>query len=219
MSSPLGQRLTALWNARLYGILDAGYRPPEQWLHLTELLISGGVGVLQIRAKSMAPESLEPWIAPIATHCRQHGVPLILNDYPDWAARWDLDGCHLGQDDLPLAEARRILKPQQILGKSTHSLNQAVAAVEEGADYIGFGPIFATPTKPDYTPIGRSDIREMYRRVPIPAFCIGGVKKENAAALAAHGAQKIVVVSGLLNAPDPTTYAQDTLAALAGTDK
>src|SRR5439155_15634664 len=87
-----------------------------------------------------------------------------------------------------------------LVGKSTHSVEQAVAAEREGADYIGFGPIFSTPTKPDYSPIGLAQIREVHDRLSIPVFCIGGIKSENLAHVIAAGAERVVIVSGRLQA-------------------
>jgi thiamine-phosphate pyrophosphorylase len=94
------------------------------------------------------------------------------------------------------------------VGKSTHSLEQAVAAQKEDADYIGFGPLFATPTKPDYPPIGLSAIRKVHNAVRIPVFCIGGIKRENLPSVMAAGAKRVVIVSGILQAPDIANYAR-----------
>ena len=95
-----------------------------------------------------------------------------------------------------------------IVGKSTHSLAQALAAEREGPDYIGFGPLFATPTKPDYPPIGLNEIMQAQRLVSLPVFCIGGIKRENLPGVLAAGAQRVVIVSGILKAPDPQAYCQ-----------
>jgi len=107
-----------------------------------------------------------------------------------------------------LAEARKIAGKKIIVGKSTHSFDQAVAAQEEGADYIGFGPLFATPTKPDYPPIGLNGIRRVHDGVRIPIFCIGGIKLDNLMHVIAAGAQRVVIVSGLLMALDIVDYAR-----------
>lgn len=206
--------LAAISKTRLYGILDTGYSDPAEWPRLAEELIAGGVGILQVRAKGFKDKELLQWTSPLITTCRASGIPLILNDHPHLARELRMDGCHLGQDDMPLAEARKILDASQVLGKSTHSLQQALDGEIEGADYIGFGPIFSTPTKPDYTPIGSKEIQEMYQRVSIPAFCIGGIKKGNIQSLTQQGAQRIVIVSGLLLAESPREYAEDVLAQM-----
>jgi len=95
-----------------------------------------------------------------------------------------------------------------MVGKSTHSLEQAIEAQNQGADYIGFGPIFSTPTKPDYKPIGLTDIRQAHLDVTLPIFCIGGIKIDNLARVIAAGARQVAIVSGLLKAPDIMEYAR-----------
>ena len=125
-------------------------------------------------------------------------------------------GLHLGQDDGSLAEARTQLKEGIIIGRSTHSLNQARAALSEGADYIGFGPLFPTPTKKGRSGIGLTDISAMEAEVgkEIPAFCIGGIKPENLPAVISAGARRVVVVSHLLTSSDPRSEAKAALATL-----
>src|SRR5205823_5437798 len=130
------------------------------------------------------------------------GVPLIINDHAEIARDIPVEGLHLGQDDLAIAAARRVVRRDCSIGKSTHSPAQAVAAEAEGADYIGFGPLFATPTKPDYAPIGLDDIRRVHEHVRVPIFCIGGIKLHNLPAVLAAGAKRVVLVSGLLSSAD-----------------
>src|SRR5205807_10535777 len=117
-------------------------------------------------------------------------------------------GVHVGQDDDSIEKVRAQIKRPIVVGKSTHSIEQAVAAEREGADYIGFGPIFSTPTKPDYSPVGLEQIREVHERVSIPMFCIGGIKSGNLAQVIAAGAKRVVIVSGLLQANDIAGYAR-----------
>ena len=143
------------------------------------------------------------------------GVPLIINDFPQLVPSVGAQGAHVGQDDFAVADARwragRALAgevPLPIIGKSTHSFEQAVAAEKEGADYIGFGPLFATPTKPGRPAIGLEDIARVHAAVRLPIFCIGGIKLENLDAILAAGARRVVIVSGLLQAPDIAGYAR-----------
>jgi thiamine-phosphate pyrophosphorylase len=132
----------------------------------------------------------------------------VINDHPEIARDIGAEGVHVGQDDLSVNEARRIIGGQCLVGKSTHSIMQATSATAEAPDYIGFGPLFATPTKPDYTPVGLSEIREVHTLVRPPIFCIGGIKLENLAQVIAAGAERVVIVSGLLQAPDIAKYAR-----------
>ncbi|MEP6686466.1 MAG: thiamine phosphate synthase, partial [Verrucomicrobiota bacterium] len=144
----------------------------------------------------------------------QHATPLIINDHAEIARMVAVEGVHVGQGDLAVAEARRIAGRSLLVGKSTHSLAQAKVAEAEGADYIGFGPLFATPTKPDYAPIGLTDIERVQREVNLPVFCIGGIKLENLSKVIAAGARCVVIVSGLLHAADVAEYARAVHALL-----
>jgi len=149
----------------------------------------------------------------------QAGLPLIINDHAKVAREVPVEGVHVGQDDLPLAQVREIAGPNCLVGKSTHSLMQAQRAAAEGADYIGFGPLFATPTKPDYQPIGLEEIRAVHSAVQLPIFCIGGIKLENLPEVMAAGARRVVIVSGLLQAPDVAEYARAAKALLNPTSE
>lgn len=201
-------------NARLYAILDTGYSAPEQWPQLAGQLILGGAGMLQIRAKGAEPEAIAAWTAAVLPVARAARVPLIINDYPHLVPLTGADGFHIGQDGGSLAAARAIAGPGKIAGRSTHSLEQARAAQAEGADYIGFGPIFPTATKPGRTAIGPEAITTLSREITIPAFCIGGITPENLTSLAALGARRVVMVSALLTAADPAAIARKCLDCL-----
>jgi thiamine-phosphate pyrophosphorylase len=188
--------------ACLYGIVDLGYVSADTAPVAAEKLLEGGVDILQLRAKNV-PKSIVAGLAEeIHALTAPLGVPLILNDYPDLLRDVPGEGAHVGQDDLSVAEARAAAGRKVIIGKSTHSLAQARAAAEEGADYIGFGPLFATPTKPGRPAIGLDDIAAAHAAVSIPIFCIGGIKPDNLAAVRAAGAQRIVIVSAWLQADD-----------------
>ena len=189
-------------DARLYGIVDLGYVTPEKVEHMTAQLCSGGVDVLQLRAKKLAAGEIERLARLMLPITRDHGVPLVINDHLEVAAAVGSEGVHVGQDDDAVAKARALVGAACFVGKSTHSLAQAVAAQAEGADYIGFGPLYATGTKPDYVPIGLQDIAEVHRLVKLPIFCIGGVNASRLDEITAAGAKRVVVVSAFLLAAD-----------------
>ncbi len=126
----------------------------------------------------------------------------ILNDHPELAGKIGADGIHVGQDDLSVAESRRLAGGDVLVGKSTHALDQAVAAEKEGADYIGVGPIYATPTKPDYVPVGPALIGQVSLAVRVPQFCIGGINERTLPEVLAGGARRVVIVSDLLKSAD-----------------
>lgn len=206
--------LTALSSARLYAILDLGYVRPERALHVAGELLRGGADLLQLRGKKQSITELTDLARPLHRLTSKAGVPLIINDHPEIARTVGAEGVHLGQDDLALEVARSLVPNDCWIGQSTHCLAQATAAAAAGADYIGFGPLFATPTKPDYAPIGVEDIRAAHDRVTVPIFCIGGIKLANLPDVLDAGAKRVVIVSGLLQAPDvaaATRAAQERL--------
>jgi thiamine-phosphate pyrophosphorylase len=204
----------ALTQARLYGIVDLGYVQPQEVVSMTRALCEGGVDLLQLRAKKLAPAAIESLSREMLRVTRDHGIPLIINDHPDIAARIGSEGVHVGQDDDSVARARLIVGPGIIVGKSTHSLAQALAAQAEGADYIGFGPLYATGTKPDYIPVGLRDIAEVHRQVQVPIFCIGGVNHVRIGEVIQAGARRVVVVSAFLLAADVQAEVRQLKAAL-----
>jgi len=171
-------------------------------------MIDGGVDLIQLRAKTQPAAQIARLAAELHRARQERAVPLIINDHAEIARNISADGVHVGQDDIAIAEAREIAGPNCVVGKSTHSVDQAIRAFYEGADYIGFGPIFATPTKPDYSPIGLDEIRKVHDAVRIPIFCIGGIKLENLPEVIAAGARRVVIVSGLLQAKDIASYAR-----------
>ena len=198
-----------LADCRLYGILDLGYVAAPAAVETARQMVAGGVDILQLRAKSLLAPDIVALAAAVRPITAAAGVPFIINDWPWLVERCGADGAHIGQDDGPLAAARAKAGGGRIVGRSTHSLEQARAARDEGADYLGFGPLFATPTKPDYPPIGLEDIAQVHAEITDrPVFCIGGVKLENLPAVIAAGARRVVIVSGILRADDVAGYAR-----------
>ena len=197
-----------LSRCRLYGIIDLGYVASARITSVAEALIDGGVDLLQLRAKDSSPSDIESVARDLHRITSGRNVPLIVNDHPGIARAIGAEWVHVGQDDLSLAEAREIAGRGCVVGKSTHSLDQAIRAFYEGADYIGFGPIFSTPTKPDYTPVGLDKIAAVHDAVRIPIFCIGGIKLDNLAEVIEAGARRVVIVSGFLQAENISTAAR-----------
>ena len=197
-----------LTSARLYGIVDLGYVAATDATQVTVAMIDGGVDLIQLRGKQKATEELGVLAAELHEITSRARVPLIVNDYAEIARQIPVEGVHVGQDDDAVAHVRKKAGHDLLIGKSTHSLEQAVSAQNEGADYIGFGPLFATPTKPDYRPIGLTGIKRVHHEVSLPIFCIGGIKLENLAQVIAAGAQRVVIVSGILQARDIVSYAR-----------
>jgi thiamine-phosphate pyrophosphorylase len=197
-----------LTDALLYGIIDLGYVNTQDAARILEQVIAGGIDAVQLRGKNRSIEDLTALAEELLPITRLANIPLIANDHAAIAQDVPVEGVHVGQDDEAIENVRARVARPIIVGKSTHSIAQAVAAEREGADYIGLGPIFSTPTKPDYPPIGFEQVREVHQRVSIPIFCIGGIKLENLADVIAAGAKRVVMVSGLLQARDPAAYAR-----------
>ena len=203
-----------LSECHLYGIVDTGYVERERLVPVLQALIQGGIDILQLRAKKNTPEEILVMARELAPICRAAGIPFILNDHPELVQEAHADGAHVGQDDLSVAAARALAGPTAFIGKSTHSVDQALAAGLEAPDYIGFGPLFATPTKPDYTPIGTAQIRTVHAALQLPIFCIGGIKLSNLQQVRDSGARRVVIVSDLLQASNPAAQTASCKALL-----
>jgi thiamine-phosphate pyrophosphorylase len=208
--------MRALHECRLYGIIDLGYVPrARDCSRIAEQMIIGGVDLIQLRGKGKSVDDLVNLAVEIHKITEPSNTPLIVNDHAEIAKRVPVEGVHVGQDDDSIFVARQKAGRNLIVGKSTHSLAQARAAENEGADYIGFGPIFATPTKPDYKPIGLGEIRQVHIDVGVPIFCIGGINIDNVQQVIDHGAKRVVMVSALLKAHSIVDYARCSTDMLA----
>ena len=197
-----------LSECRLYGILDLSYVDILDAARVAQAMIDGGVDLLQLRGKRQSVDQLVELAAELHEITSRSAVPLIVNDYAEIARRVPVEGVHVGQDDDSVEVAREKAGRQLIVGRSTHGVEQAIIAQREGADYIGFGPIFATPTKPDYQPIGLTNLKQAHANVDLPIFCIGGIKLDNLQQVIAAGADRVAIVSGILKATDISNYAR-----------
>jgi thiamine-phosphate pyrophosphorylase len=200
---------------RLYGIIDLGYVERVEAAWIVEQMIEGGVDLIQLRGKTRLIGELVDLAAELHELTVKSFTPLIVNDYAEIATRVSVEGVHVGQDDDSIELARRKAGRAILVGKSTHSVEQARTAQREGADYIGFGPIFATPTKPDYIPIGLADIKRVHAEVSLPIFCIGGINLDNLQSVIDAGAKRVVMVSALLKAHSIVDYARCATDMLA----
>lgn len=201
-----------LRDCRLYGIVDMGYTEPDQVVPRTQALIDGGVRIIQLRAKGLPLPLVKAWAVEMQAICRERGAIFVLNDYPQMAAEVGADAVHVGQDGGSLAEVRRIVGEGVLVGRSTHSPEQAVQALHEGADYIGFGPLFPTGTKPGRPSIGLADIKSVLAAVgDMPMFCIGGINGTTLPEVLNAGAKRVVIVSWLLQQADIALAAQNVI--------
>jgi thiamine-phosphate pyrophosphorylase len=187
----------------LYAIVDpehCGARAPEA---VAEAILEGGCAVLQLRAKSLGDAAHLALADRVARLCRMSGVPFVINDRPDIAVLVEADGVHVGQDDLPPSAVRSVVPDRMVVGVSTHDLDQATRAPLAGADYIGFGPVFATRSKAAADPVvGLEGLRAAVARVDVPVVAIGGITEANVAEVYATGARYVAVIGALSGAAD-----------------
>ena len=184
-------------------ITDATLAPGRDHVAIASAALAGGADMIQLRDKTGDLRALLPQARAIQALCRSLGAVFIVNDRLDLALAAGADGAHVGQEDLPAEAARALLPPGRILGVSTHSREQAEAAREGGADYIGFGPMFPTGTKETgYTPRGVEMLRQMRATVSLPILAIGGITLENVAEVIGAGATAPAVISAIVAAPD-----------------
>ena len=173
------------------------------------LALSAGVRLFQYRNKSGPRRLIFETARLLASTARRSHATFIVNDHADIAAAADADGVHLGQDDLPIEAARRVLGRDKIIGISTHDADQARAAEKAGADYIGFGPVFDTATKTAGTARGTVNLALIRQSVSVPIFAIGGINRTNVAEVIRAGADGAAVISAVLSAPDIAQAAEE----------
>ena len=187
----------------LYAIIDNSLTPSVSNIEIAKKVLAGGAGILQLRGKGLSSKELLEQAREIREIAREAGAIFIVNDRADVALLADADGVHLGQDDLPIAKAREILGREKLIGLSTHNLKQAIKAESEGADYIGFGPVFGTTTKADAEEAkGLQALREIRKSVNIPIVAIGGINIENVIDVISAGADAVAVISAIVKAGD-----------------
>ncbi|MBD5778384.1 thiamine phosphate synthase [Pelagicoccus sp. NFK12] len=209
----------SLHQSTFYGILDTGYVSPENWVAKYEALVSGGASIVQIRAKDSNQSERYQLTEQIVRYRAQSAAPqphLVINDDLELALEHPDLGLHVGQEDLPAVEARKRLGPNRLLGLSTHSPEQARAAMALPAgtlNYFAVGPVFATQTKPTYTPVGLELVEYVAKQRPeLPFFCIGGINRRNIEQVIAAGASRIVTVSDVLCSADTAAAVRESIS-------
>jgi thiamine-phosphate pyrophosphorylase len=215
------ERRSRLAAARLYLVCPA--RPPRGELEpLLRAAIAGGVQMVQLRDKELRDGELAEAAARAHELCAAHGVLLIVNDRPAVALAAGADGVHLGQEDLPVAEARSLLGERLLVGLSTHAPAEIDAAGRGGPgrapDYIGVGPVFATPTKPGRPAVGTELVRYAAVRARVPFFAIGGIDPQTIGDVLAAGARRVAVVRAIAEAQRPEAAARSLRDALGRAD-
>lgn len=187
----------------LYALTDARLSLGRPLADVAEALLGAGVRILQYREKKLKAGQMLEECRLLRRLTREAGACFIVNDHIDIALLVGADGVHIGQEDLPVPEVRRLVGPEMIIGLSTHAPDQARAAVAAGADYIGVGPIYATQTKEDVVdPVGFAYLDWVTANIALPFVAIGGIKAHNIGEVVRHGGQCCALVSELVGAPD-----------------
>jgi len=196
--------------SHFYAIVDpAGVHEPVSLAHT---MLDAGARIMQLRLKDAPGRDFLAAARAIAEMCRIRGAILIVNDRVDIAILAGAHGVHLGQQDLPLEAARRIAGPNQIIGISTHTLDQACAAEKGGADYIGFGPMYSGGLKNIAAGMGLDNLRAIRAAVKIPIVAIGGITEARVAETLAAGADAVAIITDVVNAPDIGAKVRSILA-------
>jgi len=192
---------------------------PRGPVETARLAIQGGADIIQFREKKASDRELLETAEKLRSLTEEKGTLFIVNDRPDIACACGADGVHLGLDDLPVKEARRLLGPDSIIGASAHGVGEAVTARDEGANYLGAGSFFPTSTKGDAVVRGGREFGEIAASVEIPCFAIGGITSDNIREVVDAGAIRVAVASGVSNANDPVEAAKIIKEILAGAIK
>ena len=197
----------------LYLVTDRDLAGDRDLLDIINLSIQGGVTCVQLREKTLHTRDFVQLAKQLKSMLSSLSIPLIINDRLDIAMACKADGVHFGQSDMPIGDARRIVGRSMIIGVSAESVEDAVIAEREGADYIGLSPVYQTPTKTDTAPpLGLAGVTRIRQAVKIPAVAIGGINQSNAASVIEAGADGIAVVSAIICAQDPKSAARELLS-------
>lgn len=204
-----------LEDKKLYLVTNSDkFESEDLFLDAVASALKGGVDILQLREKNMPANKIIELGKKVKLLCAEYGATFIVNDRVDIAYVLDADGVHLGQDDMDIESARKILGSNAIIGISTHAPEQAQKAVNDGADYIGMGPVFTTPTKPGRQSVGLEYVKWVSENIKIPAFAIGGIDLDNVQDVINAGAKKVAVVRAIINSDNPEKAAQEFLKVL-----
>jgi thiamine-phosphate pyrophosphorylase len=199
---------------RLYAITGESFHPGRAMIDVMEEAILGGCDIIQLRDKKSSKREVLAKARALRELTRRYGVTFIVNDHIDVALAVDADGIHIGQDDLPLAEARKLVGNKWI-GVSTHAIEEARQAERDGADYIGVGPVFPTKSKEDVVaPVTTSYVRQVAAEIRIPFVAIGGIKLHNVDQVLEAGATRICAISEIVGSADVKGTCQSFLAKM-----
>ncbi len=207
--------ISKLERARLYLVTGAGSFQDHKQFKVAEEAVEGGVDILQLRDYSVKDSELLSMARQFRALTRRYRILFIVNNRPDIARLADADGVHVGREDLSVQEVRKVIGEGKVVGVSTHNLDQAQKAISDGADYIGVGPVYPTPTKAGRPAVGVEYVRQVAEiHPPIPFFAIGGINSSNIEEVLRAGATRLAVVRAITEAKNPKTAAEELQKAL-----
>ena len=198
----------------LYAIIDTRYLKDRSFEDMAAQILEGGARIIQLRAKNMPVKELFAIAIKLKKLCAENGALFIMNDCLDIALATNADGLHIGQEDLPLKDTRRLLPIDRIIGCSVATAKQAKEAAADGADYLAAGAIFPTPSKKDVAIAGLKALKEIKRQTNLPLVAIGGINMDNAAEVLAAGADSIAVISAIMQAESPSEATRQMIQKL-----
>lgn len=214
ISRILRKEQTALISG-LYPIIDTQALKGRNHLEMAREIIRGGAKIIQLRDKVTIKRDLLPIAQKLKTLCIESGVIFIVNDALDIALAVEADGLHIGQEDIPMRIARKLVPIDMLIGCSVFNVEQAQQAVADGADYVGVGAIFPTPSK-DTVILGPDELRNIKRAINVPVVAIGGITKSNIAEVKATGADSVAVISAILGAESPEKATRELINTFEG---
>ena len=197
----------------LYAVTDRHWLSGRSLRDVVEESLRGGVTMLQLREKTLAEPSFLAEARELQALCRDYHVPFIVNDNVDIAKAMDADGVHVGQDDMAALDARAKLGPDKLIGVSAHTVEEALLAEKQGADYLGVGAVFPTSSKSDVGEMSYETLKAICKAVSIPVVAIGGISGENVGKLAGSGICGVAVISAIYGAADIRRASEDLKAA------
>ncbi|MFV0466443.1 MAG: thiamine phosphate synthase [Lachnospiraceae bacterium] len=184
----------------LYAVTDQTWTQKLSLYEQVEAALQGGVTCVQLREKNLSDENFLEEAVKICELCHRYGIPFIINDHVEIAVKCSADGIHVGQEDAKVLEVRNAVGEDMIIGVSVHTVNEAVEAVKQGADYLGVGAVFSTTTKTDVSVLSHEMLRDICSAVEIPVVAIGGIQKENMEQLSGSGIDGVALVSAIFSA-------------------
>ena len=212
-----GQAKEQLSQMRLYVLISSELCKKDP-LEVAKDVLNGGADVIQLREKQMEAGKYLELATKMAELCRQRDKLFIVNDRPDIAVAAGANGVHLGQEDLAVGQARKVLSGEMIIGVSTHNIEQAKQAATDGADYIGVGPVFATGTKPSAEPVTVEYVRQTANEIDLPQTVIGGITLDNIVEVMTAGAKCVAVCSAIICADEPGNVSREFIRRLSEGD-